>query len=138
MVQASGASMEEAEIVTKVLTSGSLRGIDSHGVRILPYFTKKRHSRQMKVLKETKATALLDAGNAWGPVSAERAMSIAIEKAKATGLGSVLSHQRRLDNQPILLLDDGGPGRDDRDGLCGRARYAPPGAAPPPSRAPTP
>jgi LDH2 family malate/lactate/ureidoglycolate dehydrogenase len=88
MVQASGASREEAEIVTKVLISGSLRGIDSHGVRILPYFTKKRRSRQMKVLKETKATALLDAGNAWGPVSAERAMSLAIEKAKATGLGS--------------------------------------------------
>src|SRR6202030_77455 len=81
-------SREEAEVVTEVLISGSLRGIDSHGVRILPYFTKKRHPRRMKILKETKATALLDAGNAWGPVSAERAMSIAIEKAMETGLGS--------------------------------------------------
>lgn len=88
MVQASGASEKQAEVVTDVLISGSLRGIDSHGVRILPYFTAKRKMRKMKVLKETKATALLDAGNVWGPVSAERAMKIAMEKAEDTGLGS--------------------------------------------------
>jgi len=41
MVQASGASKEQAEVVTDVLISGSLRGIDSHGVRILPYFSEK-------------------------------------------------------------------------------------------------
>ena len=88
MVQASGASKEQAEVVTDVLISGSLRGIDSHGVRILPYFSEKRRMRKMKVLRQTKATALLDAGNGWGPVSAERAMKIAIEKAGETGLGS--------------------------------------------------
>ena len=88
MVQASGASEDQAKVVTEVLISGSLRGIDSHGVRILPYFTERRVMGRMKVLKETKATALLDAGNVWGPVSAERAMRIAIEKARETGLGS--------------------------------------------------
>jgi len=88
MVQASGASEDQAEVVANVLISGSLRGIDSHGVRILPYFTEKRKTRKMKVLKETKATALLDAGNVWGPVSAERAMTIAMDKAEDTGLGS--------------------------------------------------
>lgn len=88
MVRASGAPEEQAAVVTDVLISGSLRGIDSHGVRILPYFTEKRKSRKMKVVRETKATAVLDAGNVWGPVSAERAMRIAMGKAKDTGLGS--------------------------------------------------
>lgn len=88
MVQSSGASEEQAKVVTDVLISGSLRGIDSHGVRILPYFTVKRKMRKMKILKETKATALLDAGNVWGPISAERAMKIAMRKAEETGLGS--------------------------------------------------
>lgn len=88
MVKLSGASREHAEVVTNVLISGSLRGIDSHGVRILPYFTEKREMGEMQVTKETKATAMLDAANVWGPVSAEKAMRIAIEKAADTGLGS--------------------------------------------------
>jgi ureidoglycolate dehydrogenase (NAD+) len=88
MVETSGASKVQSEVVVDVLISGSLRGIDSHGVRLLPYFTEKRKARKMKILKETKATALLDAGNVWGPISAEKAMRIAIEKAAATGLGS--------------------------------------------------
>lgn len=43
---------------------------------------------EMKVTKETKATAILDAANVWGPVSAEKAMRIAMEKAADVGLGS--------------------------------------------------
>jgi LDH2 family malate/lactate/ureidoglycolate dehydrogenase len=88
MVRLSGASGEQAEVVANVLISGSLRGIDSHGVRILPYFTEKRQMGEMKVTKETKATAMLDAANVWGPVSAEKAMRIAMGKAADTGLGS--------------------------------------------------
>ena len=87
MVKLSGASEEQAAVITDVLISGSLRGIDSHGVRILPYFTDKREMGEMKVTKETKATAMLDAANVWGPASAVRAMRIAMDKAADTGLG---------------------------------------------------
>ena len=87
MVQASGASKQQSEVVTDVLISGSLRGIDSHGVRMLPYFTEQRAMGTMSVIRETKATAVLDAANVWGPVSAERGMRIAMEKAAETGLG---------------------------------------------------
>lgn len=87
MVQKSGASREHAQVITDVLISGSLRGIDSHGVRILPYFTERREMGEMKVIRQTKATAVLDAANVWGPVSAERGMSIAMDKAAETGLG---------------------------------------------------
>ena len=88
MVESSGVSTEDARAITEILVSGSLRGIDSHGVRVLPRFTEKRRKAEMKVLKEMPATALLDAGGAWGPVSAKRAMEIAIQKAEKVGTAS--------------------------------------------------
>jgi uncharacterized oxidoreductase len=42
----------------------------------------------MRVLKDMPGTALLDAGGAWGPVSAKKAMEIAIEKARKQGIAS--------------------------------------------------
>jgi len=88
MVESSGVTREDAQTITDILVTGSLRGIDSHGVRALPRFTEKRNKAQMKVLKEMPATGLLDAGGAWGPVSAKRAMEIAIEKARKMGTAS--------------------------------------------------
>jgi len=88
MVETSGVTHDNAQTITDILVTGSLRGIDSHGVRALPRFTEKRHKAEMRVVKEMPATALLDAGGAWGPVSAKRAMEIAIEKAKKMGTAS--------------------------------------------------
>jgi len=88
MVESSGVSSEDARTITDILVTGSLRGIDSHGVRVLPHFTEKRPKAEMKMLKEMPGTALLDAGGAWGPVSAKRAMEIAIEKARKVGIAS--------------------------------------------------
>lgn len=88
MVRTSGASKDQAEVITNVLISGSLRGIDSHGVRILPYFTEKRAMGEMRIVRETRATAMLDSANVWGPVAAEKAMRVAMDKAEDTGLGS--------------------------------------------------
>jgi uncharacterized oxidoreductase len=85
MVETSGVSSDDARTITDILVTGSLRGIDSHGVRVLPRFTEKRRKATLKVLKDMPATALLDAGGAWGPVSAKRAMEIAIEKARKMG-----------------------------------------------------
>ncbi|KON31276.1 hypothetical protein AC482_01245 [miscellaneous Crenarchaeota group-15 archaeon DG-45] len=86
MVKRSGASDEEAEIVVDVLVYGSLWGIDSHGVRALPVFAKRRARAEMKVVKEAPSMAILDADHAWGPVSAVRAMEIAMEKAEGRGI----------------------------------------------------
>ena len=88
MMLASDASRVDAETITDVLVTGSLRGIDSHGVRVLPTFTEKRTKSNMRILKETPATALLDADYAYGPVSAKKAMEIAIEKARTQGMAS--------------------------------------------------
>ena len=88
MLRVAGLTRTEAETIVEVLITGSLRGIDSHGVRALPYFTKKRRRGRMKILRRTSGTALLDANGAWGPVSARRSMDIAIEMARRNGIGS--------------------------------------------------
>lgn len=88
MVKKSGVPDDEAETIVDVLVSGSLWGIDSHGVRALPRFTKKKARANMRILKEAPAIAILDADNAWGPVSAKRAMEIAMEKAGEQGTAS--------------------------------------------------
>ncbi|MGA3406442.1 MAG: Ldh family oxidoreductase [Candidatus Bathyarchaeia archaeon] len=88
MLRVSGATRADAETITDVLITGSLRGVDSHGVRVLPYFTQKRRRGRMKILRHTHAAALLDAGNRWGPVSAKKSMEIAIEMARKNGIGS--------------------------------------------------
>ena len=88
MVKVSGLSDEDAETIVDVLVTGSLWGIDSHGVRALPTFTRKKPEANMRILKETPATAILDAAHSYGPVSAKRAMEIAIEKAGTQGIAS--------------------------------------------------
>ncbi|KON30825.1 hypothetical protein AC480_00155 [miscellaneous Crenarchaeota group archaeon SMTZ1-55] len=88
MLKASGTSEEEAEIIVDVLVTGSLRGIDSHGVRALPTFTQRKAKAEMRIVKETPATAILDADHAYGPVSAKKAMDIAVAKARSQGIAA--------------------------------------------------
>jgi LDH2 family malate/lactate/ureidoglycolate dehydrogenase len=114
MVECSGVTTEDARTITDILVSGSLRGIDSHGVRALPRFTEKRSQAAMKVLKEMPATALLDAGGAWGPVSAKRAMEIAIQKARKVGTASCsVVNGEWITN--LFYFDDGARKRHDRN-----------------------
>lgn len=86
MVKMSGVSDGDVDTIVDVLVTGSLRGIDSHGVRNLPTFTEKNNA-SMRLLKETPATAILDADHAYGPVSAKKAMEIAMDKASTQGMG---------------------------------------------------
>jgi len=94
MFDAIGVPRKEAEIVVDNLVTGSLRGIDSHGVRALipfiggdQYVGKYTAGVDMKIIKETPALAILDAINTYGPISAKRAMEIAINKARKIGIG---------------------------------------------------
>jgi len=88
MVKASGLSDKDVETIVDVLVTGSLWGIDSHGVRNLPAFSKKKKKADMRIIRETPATAILDADHAYGPVSASMAMEIAMEKAGTQGIAS--------------------------------------------------
>ncbi|MDA4123223.1 MAG: Ldh family oxidoreductase [Thaumarchaeota archaeon] len=86
MLTKGGVPERDAKIITDTLVTGSLAGIDSHGVRNFPAFSKPS-KRSIKVLRDKGATVLLDPGQTPGPVYATIATRIAIEKAKKFGIG---------------------------------------------------
>lgn len=88
-------SDDEARIVSNILVDTSLRGIDSHGVRMIPrYITGIQKGTlipgsPIKVLVDTPTTAMWDAGQGFGFVAGSKAMQTAIEKAREYKIGSV-------------------------------------------------
>src|SRR5467141_756753 len=90
-----GVPAQDARITTDVLVLADLRGIESHGVARLPrYYTDLKHgwtkpTDQSKIVKETKATAMIDGGQSLGQVIGHKGMELAIKKAKETAVGIV-------------------------------------------------
>ena len=90
-----GVPVIDAKITTDVLVLADLRGIESHGVARLPrYYADLKNgwtkpTDQSKVVKETKATALIDGGQSLGQVVGRKGMELAIKKAKETAIGIV-------------------------------------------------
>ena len=90
-----GVPQKDAQVTTDVLVLADLRGIESHGVARMPRYVtglKKGYIKPVdnsRVVKETKATALIDGGQSLGQVVGYGAMELAIRKAKETALGAV-------------------------------------------------
>ncbi len=86
---------EDAEIAGDALVMANLRGVDTHGVMRMAFYTAKLREGFMNpkvalsTLKETPATALIDGRNGIGQVVAYRAMQMAICKAEAAGVSYV-------------------------------------------------
>jgi L-2-hydroxycarboxylate dehydrogenase (NAD+) len=95
---ACGMPEDEAHLGATVLVDADLMGIDSHGIAHLathggyvPGF-RSGHvnpTPQIRAIRETASTALLDADRGFGPLVGFRAMQLAIDKAKTAGTGSV-------------------------------------------------
>ncbi len=81
--------------VIKCLINTSLRGVDSHGIRLAPHYIKEvmsgRINKNPKLdFKQTsKTTCVLDAGDSFGITASILAMKKAIKMAKENGMGSV-------------------------------------------------
>ncbi len=90
-----GVPEKDAQVTTDVLVLADLRGVDSHGVARLPrYYNDLKNgwtkpTDQSRILKETKATALIDGGESLGQVVGHKGMELAIKKAKETAIGIV-------------------------------------------------
>ena len=90
-----GFSEKEADIIQDVLLTSDLYGIESHGMqRMVRYHQgiKKgmiKIDAQPEVVFETPISAVIDAHDAMGQVVSHRAMEMAIEKAKVSGVGIV-------------------------------------------------
>jgi len=90
-----GIPEQDARITSDVLVTADLRGIDSHGVaRLRRYVDGLRTGvmvarPEVTVLRETPATALIDAGAGLGQPVSHQAMQKAIQKALEVGAGFV-------------------------------------------------
>jgi LDH2 family malate/lactate/ureidoglycolate dehydrogenase len=86
---------EQVEITAQNLLWADLRGIDSHGAALLPLYNDFRRggkltlNPEIKLVRETPATALLDGGGGLGHYPSVQAMNKAIEKCARAGIGSV-------------------------------------------------
>lgn len=95
VLRAVGATGEEANVVSDVLVTADRTGIDTHGIQRLGYTVRRvrrgvtRPGAPITVVRETPGTALVDGGHGFGHVVGVRAMGIAIEKARAVGVGAV-------------------------------------------------
>jgi len=106
ILKALNATDVEASIVADSLVQADMRGIDTHGVNLLTTLYERVNAGMLeiptnvKVLKESDATALIDGANGLGQVAVHKAMTISVEKAKQFGLGCCLV--RNTNNIGIL------------------------------------
>ncbi len=94
---------EDAGFVADALVEADLMGVSSHGVSnyiqliYAPGLEKGtiEANPRIEVVHETNATALIDGGGGMGHVIGTRAMQLAIEKARETGLAAVAVRNSR-------------------------------------------
>ncbi len=94
-----GLSDQDAALSTDVLMLSDLRGCETHGVsNMLRVYVRLYRAGQMnprpnlRVTRESAATATMDADGGLGLHTAPKAMELAIEKAEAHGTGAVTVH----------------------------------------------
>ncbi len=90
-----GVPSRDSEVVADSLVEADLRGIDTHGLALVPMYYRRIAEGLINpaslpvVVSQTETTAVMDAQNGLGQVAAARAMEQAIAKADACGLGAV-------------------------------------------------
>lgn len=97
-IQTEGYGIPEPDAVTVAdcLVEANLMGLDTHGVIRLKFYMDRVKAGgnnprpDIRTVRETDFSVLLDADNALGPVGGSKAMELAIEKARASGIGLVL------------------------------------------------
>jgi len=117
MLVASGASEEEATIVSQHSVGANLVGHDSHGVIQIPVYidrVKQGHivpGAPFEIVKETGCTTVIDGNWGFGYVVSERAMHMTIEKALENGVAATTvyqqSHVGRVADYPIMAAEKG-------------------------------
>ena len=86
---------DEADIAARRLVTANLRGVDTHGVTRMTFYTAKLKGGALQprvhltAERETAATALLNGHDGIGQVISHRAMELAIRKAVGAGVSYV-------------------------------------------------
>jgi L-2-hydroxycarboxylate dehydrogenase (NAD+) len=114
-----GVSDDDARVCAEVLIGADKRGIDSHGVgRLKPIYYDRIVKggiqdpvTHFEVVRDSKATAVVDGHNGMGMVIGKRCMEMAIAKAQEHGLGMVVArnstHYGFAAYYALLAVDEG-------------------------------
>lgn len=95
VLRAWGMAEDLAATTAEAMVETDLMGIDSHGLSMLMMYESFRGNGQLdlaarpRVVLDAPATALVDGGANLGHPNADFAMRLAVEKAKAAGIGAV-------------------------------------------------
>jgi LDH2 family malate/lactate/ureidoglycolate dehydrogenase len=95
VLRAWGMSEEHAATTALMMTETDLRGVDSHGISMLPTYDKEFRSGRLnmrpvwKALREGPATALIDADASLGHPVSVHAMNLAVDKCREIGIAVV-------------------------------------------------
>ena len=92
---AAGLPAADAETLAQLMVEADLRGSDTHGVIRLPLYVRRIRAGgvnakpNIRVVSDRPSAALIDGDNGMGHLVMRRAAQIAIDKARATGIGWV-------------------------------------------------
>lgn len=115
--QAGGVPSDEAPIIAELLVASNLAGHDSHGVLRIPQYMGLIASgliqpgAPMETERETLSHAVINGNWGFGHVIAQRAMSLAIEKAKSSTISAIsvynCNHIGRIGSYPMMAAEAG-------------------------------
>ena len=94
LLEAAGVPAADAEVAAAAIVEADLRGVPSHGVSLLPgYLTRLEAGGlnprpRLAVVSEAPALVVLDGDGGLGHVVATRAMDLALERARSSGVGA--------------------------------------------------
>src|SRR3954451_1548103 len=92
---AAGTPSDHARIVADALVDADIEGMGSHGTMMLPMYLDRIAAGSVapagpgRVVSDTGSQLVIDAENGLGHVVAERAVALAVERARAHGLAAV-------------------------------------------------
>ena len=117
LMQAAGASEEEAETVARYCVQANLVGHDSHGVIAIPTYInriKMGHivpGAEWEIVQESPASTVVDGNWGFGFVVTEKLMKLTIEKARTSNVAAATvfrqSHIGRAGAYPLLAAEAG-------------------------------
>ncbi len=117
LLQAAGASSDEAQTIARHLIAANLAGHDSHGVIHVPGYVasvQKGHLQPgapIEIIEESPTTTVVDGNWGFGFTVSERAMEITIEKARAQNVAAATvvrqGHVGRLTDYPLMAAEAG-------------------------------
>ncbi len=117
LLDAGGATVEEARIVGRSLVDANLRGYDSHGVMRIPFYIEGLVKGEtvseapFSILRDSPTHVVADANWGFGRVQCGKLNDLLIERAKAhgVGVGTLIhaSHVGRLGEYCELAAEQG-------------------------------